>query len=61
MIESAMDEARFEWITGGIDHKLLTPWEKNFVHSIEDWWEDNGFLTIKQAETLEKIYKEKGR
>jgi hypothetical protein len=51
-------DTRFDWIMNCLqesDH-LLTTWEFDFVSSIRDWWDERGWLTEKQQETLESIY-----
>jgi hypothetical protein len=60
-IHSDIDQERFLWIMEGIADWKLNPWERRFIDSIKVWWEENGYLTINQGETLEKIFKSKSK
>jgi hypothetical protein len=60
-IHSDIDQDRFDWIMEGIADWKLNPWERRFIDSIKGWWEENGYLTINQGETLEKIFKSKSK
>jgi len=51
-----------------IDHYLsvintegrnLTPWEADFIESIEEQWKERGSLSERQEEILERIYSER--
>lgn len=37
----------------------LSEWEHDFVESVRDQWEDRGWLSEKQQETLYRIWKER--
>jgi hypothetical protein len=56
-----MDLARLRWIIGGIEWDRLTPWEEDFVESIEAWFKAKGNLTEKQEAIIERIYREKSK
>jgi hypothetical protein len=55
-----MNKDRLSWIVRGLDYDRLTDWEQRFVESVEMQFNEKGFLTEKQEDTLERIYKEKG-
>jgi hypothetical protein len=56
---STLDTSRlqevFDSITAASPGRL-TDWEEDFVDSIYDVWYQNGSLTERQLEVLEKIY-----
>lgn len=52
---------RIKWVMGGIDIEDLTNWEQEFLESIEAQSDKGKFLSDRQMEILEKIYKEKGK
>ena len=52
-----MDEARFEHIMGYLDFDMLTDWEEQFVMSIEGQFKSRGYLTERQGDVLEKIFR----
>jgi len=56
-----MDRERFEWILEGLDDDKLTVWEAEFLESVAAFFENRGYLTEKQEEILERIYREKSR
>ncbi len=43
-------------LEGCEDKKNLTDWEKNFIDSIAQQFDDHGRLSDRQCEILEKIY-----
>ena len=49
-----------EWIRA-LEHprKKLTPWELNFLESVDDQLGRTGSLSLKQREILERIHEEK--
>lgn len=40
-------------------HKVLTPWEQEFIESVSDQFTRRGSLSDKQFTILERIYTEK--
>jgi len=56
-----MKEDRFEWILQGLDRDGLNDWEKRFVQSCEESFEEYGNITRKMEAKLEEIYRERGR
>ncbi len=54
-------QERVKWIARGIDYEKVSDWEGNFVESVEAQSDSGRFLTEKQWEILERIYKEKGK
>lgn len=50
-----------EWISSIMDEawEELTPWEQDFVSSVEQQLNRKGHLSFKQEDILEKIYAEK--
>jgi len=54
-------QERVEWIIGGLDDDRLTFKEASFVESMEKQSENGRYLSEKQMEWLEDIYKNKGR
>ncbi len=56
---------RVEWIMSGLSYDYttledgLTPWEREFVESVEIQSDNRKMLTDKQMDILERIYKEK--
>jgi hypothetical protein len=57
--ESDMNKNRLMWIIKGLDYGRLTEWEEEFVESCEDRMKKKGSITVKMAETLERIHKDK--
>ena len=60
-IDLKRQQERVKWIACGIDYDKLTEWEDKFVESVETQSDNGKFLTEKQWEILERIYKEKGK
>ena len=53
---SGLDPKRIrEVIDRCLDYDRLSKWERNFLESISDWYDNKGFLTPGQEEHLEKI------
>ena len=52
-----MDGARFKHIMGYMDFDLLTDWEQEFIESIEYQFKNLGYLTERQEDVLEKIFR----
>jgi len=52
---------RIKWIMGGLDVEELTDWEQEFFESIETQSDNGKWLSDRQIEIAEKIYKEKGK
>jgi len=55
-----MDSQRFQWIIRWLDWERLTEWEEDFILSVENYFEKRGYLSKKQENILERIYREKG-
>lgn len=51
---------RIKWIMGGLDIEDLTDWEQNFLESVEMQSDRGKWLSDRQLEIVERIYKEKG-
>ncbi len=49
-----------DWILTCKISTKLTKWEKDFIESLDAQLDDEGYLTDKQIDTLERIYAEKG-
>jgi len=45
-----------DWIQQCSDSSYLTPWEEEFIESVERQLNSRGFLSVAQEETLERIY-----
>jgi len=56
-----MTKDRLEWIIGGLDFNLLTPWEERFVEEMELKFHRTGDLNERQEKKLEEIYRERSR
>ncbi len=56
-----MNQARLSWVISGLSFDDLSEWECRFIESVEAYFKSHGYLTDKQEETLERIFKEKGR
>jgi len=54
-------QERVEWVIGGLDDDRLTVWEAGFIESVQKQSEDGKFLSDRQMEIIERIYKEKSR
>ena len=54
-------QARVEWIISGMDDDKLTFKEASFIESVQKQSEDGRYLSEKQMDWLEAIYKEKCR
>ena len=54
-------QERVEWIIDGLDDDRLTVWEAGFIESIQKQSENGRFLSDRQMEIIERIYKEKGK
>lgn len=62
-----MDEKRLKWVISGLDFDRLNDWETQFVEDVEKRFEDrkrrdgHGYVTDKEEDILERLYKEKGK
>ena len=56
-----MNKERLKWLISGIDFERLNDWEEDFVGKLEDRFDRRGFLTDREEEILEEIYRKKGR
>ena len=56
-----IQQARVEWIISGMDDDRLTFKEASFIESVQKQSEDGRYLSEKQMDWLEAIYKEKSR
>ena len=56
-----MTKDRLKWIISGLDFDKLTDWEEKRVEEWEKQFKEKGYLTDRQEEILERIFKEKGR
>ena len=52
-----MEEKRFEHIMGYLDFDDLNDWEQEFVESVETRFKTLGFLTERQEDKLEQIFR----
>lgn len=56
---TAKPEVIKDWIEQCILSHKLTKWERDFVESIQDQFDDTGSISGRQEEILERIYAEK--
>ena len=54
-----MDSARFKMIMKFMEWDKLTDWEHDFIESVEKQFKQKGYLSEKQEEVLERIYRER--
>lgn len=61
-LELKRQSARIKWIVGSsLDYDSLTKWEANFIESIEKQSDSGRWLSERQMEILESIYRSKRR
>jgi len=54
-------QERVEWVVEGLDDDRLTVWEAGFMESVQKQSENGRFLSDRQMEIIERIYKEKAQ
>jgi len=54
-----MNTKRFQHIFKFIEWDKVTDWEQEFLESVEKQFKHKGFLSEKQEEILERIYKQR--
>ena len=54
-----MDAARIKHIFEWVDWDKFTDWENEFLISVEEQFKNKGYLSEKQVEVLERIYKQR--
>jgi hypothetical protein len=57
MTEKIRKHSRIEHIFKFMEYDALTDWEDNFVANVETFYEDNNYLTGKQYDKLEEVFK----
>lgn len=50
------DNDRVDHVFRYMEYGALTDWEQGFVESVEAYYNDIGFVTVRQMKTLERIF-----
>lgn len=50
------DNDRVDHVFRYMEYGVLTDWERGFVESVEEYYNDKGYVTVKQMKTLERVF-----